>query len=192
MPSLRPEAGRDDDSRTPRARAARARGPRRVRRTRAAHPGAARRLRIRPHVAAAAAARPDRPLAGAVHRRRADRDDAGALPAVACATRRRSRRILYGRRPAEHGARDAFDAALAFLDTARAPGDAPATFLLDEFLELRTFESFPGPALACCATWSGRWPRAATASCCRRAMSRARTGCCATRRRSSRSSTSRR
>ena len=25
-----------------------------------------------------------------------------------------------------------------------APGDAPATFLLDEFLELRTFESFPG------------------------------------------------
>jgi hypothetical protein len=45
---------------------------------------------------------------------------------------------------AEPGAREAFDAALAFLTTARAPGDAPATFLLDEFLELRTFESFPG------------------------------------------------
>jgi hypothetical protein len=45
---------------------------------------------------------------------------------------------------AEPGARAAFDAALAFLDTARAAGDAPATFLLDEFLELRTFESFPG------------------------------------------------
>ncbi|CAN5505332.1 hypothetical protein BH23ACI1_BH23ACI1_24090 [soil metagenome] len=44
----------------------------------------------------------------------------------------------------EPGARESFDAALAFLDTARAPGDAPATFLLDEFLELRTFESFPG------------------------------------------------
>jgi hypothetical protein len=44
----------------------------------------------------------------------------------------------------EAGARDAFDATLAFLDTARAPGTAPATFLLDEFLELRTFESFPG------------------------------------------------
>lgn len=43
-----------------------------------------------------------------------------------------------------NGARDAFDAALAFLDTARGPGGAPATFLLDEFLELRTFESFPG------------------------------------------------
>ena len=45
---------------------------------------------------------------------------------------------------AEPGARDAFDAALAVLDTARAPGTMPATYLLDEFLELRTFESFPG------------------------------------------------
>jgi hypothetical protein len=44
----------------------------------------------------------------------------------------------------EAGAREAFDATLAFLDTARAPGMAPATFVLDEFLELRTFESFPG------------------------------------------------
>jgi hypothetical protein len=44
----------------------------------------------------------------------------------------------------ETGARGSFDASLAFLDTARASGDEPATFLLDEFLELRTFESFPG------------------------------------------------
>ncbi len=44
----------------------------------------------------------------------------------------------------EPGAREAFDATLAFLDSARGPGGAPATFLLDEFLELRTFESFPG------------------------------------------------
>lgn len=50
----------------------------------------------------------------------------------------------YGEGDAGAGAREAFDAALAFLDTARAPGGAPATFLLDEFLELRTFESFPG------------------------------------------------
>jgi hypothetical protein len=42
------------------------------------------------------------------------------------------------------GARQAFDATLAFLDGARAPGGGPATFLLDEALELRTFESFPG------------------------------------------------
>ena len=46
--------------------------------------------------------------------------------------------------PREPGAREAFDATLAFLDTARARAGAPATFLLDEFLELRTFESFPG------------------------------------------------
>jgi hypothetical protein len=45
---------------------------------------------------------------------------------------------------AEPGARESFDATLAFLDTARASGDTPATFLLDEVLELRTFESFPG------------------------------------------------
>ncbi len=45
---------------------------------------------------------------------------------------------------ADGGARGAFDAALAFLDSARTAGGAPATFLLDEFLELRTFESFPG------------------------------------------------
>ncbi len=50
----------------------------------------------------------------------------------------------YGQGAGEHGARDAFDASLALLDTARGPGDAPATFLLDEFLDLRTFESFPG------------------------------------------------
>jgi hypothetical protein len=41
-------------------------------------------------------------------------------------------------------ARGAFDALLSFFDTARAPGGAPCTFLLDEVLELRTFESFPG------------------------------------------------
>src|SRR6185312_6792701 len=45
---------------------------------------------------------------------------------------------------AESGARSAFDAALAFLGSARASTGTPATFLLDEFLELRTFESFPG------------------------------------------------
>jgi hypothetical protein len=42
------------------------------------------------------------------------------------------------------GPRAAFDAALAVFGHARTPGGKPATFLLDEFLELRTFESFPG------------------------------------------------
>jgi hypothetical protein len=45
---------------------------------------------------------------------------------------------------ADTTARTAFDSTLAWLGAARAPGEAPATFLLDEFLELRTFESFPG------------------------------------------------
>jgi hypothetical protein len=42
------------------------------------------------------------------------------------------------------GARPAFDAMLSFLSRARSGGGEPVTFLLDEFLELRTFESFPG------------------------------------------------
>ncbi len=40
--------------------------------------------------------------------------------------------------------REAFDALLAFFRGARGPADAPATFLLDEVLEFRTFENFPG------------------------------------------------
>ncbi len=53
-------------------------------------------------------------------------------------------------RPEPPTARAAYDAILAFLDQARSGGaNEPATFLLDEVLELRTFESFPGlrPAL---------------------------------------------
>jgi hypothetical protein len=41
-------------------------------------------------------------------------------------------------------ARAAFDATLAFFGRARTGGSEPAVFLVDEFLELRTFESFPG------------------------------------------------
>jgi hypothetical protein len=50
----------------------------------------------------------------------------------------------HGAEPGPTSAREAFDALLAFFDTARAPGGEPCTFLLDEVLELRTFESFPG------------------------------------------------
>jgi hypothetical protein len=42
------------------------------------------------------------------------------------------------------GARAAFEMALDFFSRARTSGGEPVTFLLDEFLELRTFESFPG------------------------------------------------
>ena len=41
-------------------------------------------------------------------------------------------------------AREAYDRTLAFLATAKSGASDPATFLLDEFLELRTFASFPG------------------------------------------------
>jgi hypothetical protein len=47
--------------------------------------------------------------------------------------------------PEASSARDAFDALLTFFDRARAGGgNDPATFFLDEVLEVRTFESFPG------------------------------------------------
>jgi hypothetical protein len=42
------------------------------------------------------------------------------------------------------GVRAAFDATLGVFEHARTAASEPATFLLDEFLELRTFESFPG------------------------------------------------
>jgi winged helix-turn-helix DNA-binding protein len=45
---------------------------------------------------------------------------------------------------AASGTRAAFDATLDFMSSARSGGGLPLTFLLDEFLELRTFESFPG------------------------------------------------
>lgn len=40
--------------------------------------------------------------------------------------------------------REAFDAVLGFFSSARREDGAPATFLLDEVMEFRTFESFPG------------------------------------------------
>ncbi len=46
--------------------------------------------------------------------------------------------------PPPKGARASFDATLSFLARARTGGGEPVTFVLDEFLELRTFESFPG------------------------------------------------
>jgi hypothetical protein len=45
---------------------------------------------------------------------------------------------------APSGARMAFESTLALFNRPRAGSGEPATFLLDEFLELRTFESFPG------------------------------------------------
>ncbi len=46
--------------------------------------------------------------------------------------------------PSPANARAAFDATLEFLSRAKNGAGEPVTILLDEFLELRTFESFPG------------------------------------------------
>ena len=46
--------------------------------------------------------------------------------------------------PSSAGARAAFDRTLDVFGRARTSGGEPMTWLLDEFLELRTFESFPG------------------------------------------------
>ena len=52
--------------------------------------------------------------------------------------------LARGEVPTPSSARDAFDRTLAFFQRARTPDGHPATFLLDEVLELRTFENFPG------------------------------------------------
>ena len=52
--------------------------------------------------------------------------------------------LARGEVPTPSNARDAFDRTLAFFQRARTPDGHPATFLLDEVLELRTFENFPG------------------------------------------------
>ena len=110
-----------------------------------AHPGGDRRLRHRPHHAAA--------RAGGSHgpRPSASTSTSSARPArpSGSTTRWRPRRrftingpgALAGPAPS---ARAAFDRTLALVTRARTASDAPATFLLDEVLELRTFESFPG------------------------------------------------
>jgi winged helix-turn-helix DNA-binding protein len=49
-----------------------------------------------------------------------------------------------GSTASQTGARAAFEAMTEFFGKAKTPASEPAMFLLDEFLELRTFESFPG------------------------------------------------
>jgi hypothetical protein len=57
---------------------------------------------------------------------------------------RRASPFTGGPADAPTGAREAFDALLTFLMGARGRDGGPATFLLDEVLDIRTFESFPG------------------------------------------------
>ena len=126
------------------------------------HPGHPRRLRQRPHLAAAA-----------LSRSRSAAAPRSTSTSSACATT--PERFLaaviavspfrwHGAEPnAGHRARGVRRHCSPFSTRSRSRRRA-GTFLLDEFLELRTFESFPGCA-ACCASCSTRWRRAATASC---------------------------
>ena len=72
------------------------------------------------------------------------------------------------------GTRDAFDALLTFFMTARGRDGAPATFLLDEVLDVRTFESFPGLRAAQAELAPRRRAQPEHASCWRAASRRGR------------------
>ncbi|MCK7498506.1 MAG: hypothetical protein MZW92_53650 [Comamonadaceae bacterium] len=137
-----PDAGADDRCAPGHRRPSR---HRRCSETPVPDPGAARSVRLRPHERCSSGVRDG--LAGGlvpVHRRRARRwrrrsSSSGASPPTSP--------FSTGRRPAHApaGPREAYDTALAYFTGARARDGGPATFLLDEALELRLFESFPGP-----------------------------------------------
>ena len=112
---------------TPRIHSHAPRRSRRSTRRPRAFPCSARRLRQRTHDAAAAAARPARPHGRAVHRRRAHRDDARAVPARGHRRRRRSRPATSApaaaRAPRSTPRSAFFDRAR---DRRRRAGDVPA------------------------------------------------------------------
>ena len=65
---------------------------------------------------------------------------------------------------AEPGARESFDATLAFLDTARAPATGRRRSCSMNSSSCGPSRASPACAQSC-ATWWARWPPAATASC---------------------------
>ena len=171
-------------------RAARPRAARAGVAGRCAHSRPARRLRHRTHVAAAAA--------GAVwianRTQYLDMAAAATTPerclaaiVAACPFKLRNGPL----RPPADSPRAAFECAAGLVRRAVAPDGGPVTFLLDEFLDVRTFESFPGlrhvqrDLVARLAASPNRF-RAGVA------LHRARTGCCAMPRRASKSCTCRR
>lgn len=85
-------------------------------------------------------------LAGAERCQYVDLGAAATTPERCLAAVRGASRLRPGSgfsAPAPASPRAAFEGLMAFFDAASAPG-GPATFLLDEALDLRTFESFPG------------------------------------------------
>ena len=126
----------------------RTRAPRRSRRSTPApsrDSGGARRLRHRPHARCCTRW----PIASAAPAASTSTSSAPpARPSASSAPSRPTRRSSSGgarrRRRAPSTRATPSTARCAFFQRARAPDGRPATFLLDEVLELRTFESFPG------------------------------------------------
>ena len=161
----RAEGRADDDSGAPGARAARARGARRLGRSGPRIPvvlggcGTGRTsllLRLRD-------------LIGRTSAQYIDVERIATTPErflqVAARRRRRSRASVR-QRPRAEPARATRSTPRWRSSTRRARrGGAPATFLLDEFLELRTFESFPGLRTRAARPDRRARRRAATASC---------------------------
>jgi hypothetical protein len=73
-----------------------------------------------------------------------DIERVATTPELCYQTVRRESPFTGGTSEPPTGAREAFDALLGFLIGARSRDGGPATFLLDEVLDVRTFESFPG------------------------------------------------
>ena len=166
------------------------RTPRAVRARRAARadPGAGRRLRHRTHVSAAQHPRAARPQRGASTSTSSGRRPRRSGCCGPCSRPRRSSAADVG--ADARSPREAFDDAHRVLPGRARPTGGPATFLLDEFLELRTFESFPGLRHVLHDLLGGPGGESTNRFVLTTATSRARCACCATGARASRSSTS--
>ena len=127
----------DDDGASRRARAA---ARRRTRGHAAPHSGRSRWVRHGSNHGAARTGRSPGPRPVPVHRCRTRRQHPGAL-----LPRRHGRVAVSTATPprVRASAREAFEHTLSYFRV-RTSANRPATFLLDEVLELRTFESFPG------------------------------------------------
>ncbi len=124
------------------------------------------RLRHRTHVAPAAPARPDRPDVGTVHRRRADRDDAGAVPQVGTRGARRSPPGAHGARRRRRAGRARRVRCRAGIPRHGAERRATRRRRSCSTSSWSCARSRAFPACApCCAISSPRSRRAATASC---------------------------
>ena len=127
-----------------------------------------------------------------VPRLRGGRDDARAVPRGRDGRRRRSPAARPRRRRPASRARGVRRARWRSSTTRAAPDGEPGDVPARRVPRHPHVRELPGPAPRAARPRRARWPRARRASCSRRASPRARIGCCATRRRGSKSCTCRR